>query len=257
MATPEFQDIVLGIEGSIAELKLNRPKQHNAMTDRMRQEIWAALESLAKNDQVKVVLVKGEGKSFCSGADIKEVSGQKKSLEQMFEFNWAVQERARLMIKLGKPTIALLHGWVIAGGFEFSLNCDLRIAADDTRFWLSEHQFGSMYNNATYALLPQIVGLGRAKELSFLAQPIDANTAEKWGLVNKIVPLAELDKAGMEWAEQIAKYPALSIRLSRRLFDYAIDPSVERILDAEAFATTIAESSEVARSGLKERVKEI
>jgi enoyl-CoA hydratase/carnithine racemase len=255
---PTYENLILEIKEGVAQLKLNRPKVHHAMTNRMREELRDAFKYLKSNDEVSVILLKGEGKSFCSGADVKEVSAEKRTLEQNVDWNLNVQERARYIMDVGKPVIAVLHGWVVAGGFELALNCDIRIAAEDTKLWESELTFGGMLNNAAYQILPKIVGLGRAKEIILAAQPIDVADAEKWGLVNKVVPLGKLEEVSMEMAQRIATFPnKMAVKLSRRFLDYAIDASLERILDVEAFGAAIAESTEAGVTGMKKKADEI
>jgi enoyl-CoA hydratase/carnithine racemase len=256
----ELEFIIYKPEAPIATISLNRPHRLNSYVQKMKEELTWALRDIATKQDVRVVLLKGEGKAFCSGMDLKELSTKEnphKSIETSVAFNRAAQNRRREIMNLDKPIIALVQGWCVAGGFELALSCDFRIAAEDAKFWISEPQFGGGINMGVNQLLAQVIGLGRAKEMILTTEPVDAYTAEKWGLVSKVVPREKLEEAGMEMAKKIIRSSPLAIKLFRQLMDSVPGMSVEQALDAEQAACVVLEADAGFGSSLGERVKKL
>jgi enoyl-CoA hydratase len=221
-------------KGNIGFVKLNRPEVLNAENDQLIIDFVTALNK-ARWDDTRVVILKGEGRAFCAGADLKEGS-KPRSVEDEFSHAERVQEISRLMANMGKPMIAAVKGYAMGGGCEFALGCDIRIAAEGTVFGFPETTVGATVTNMGNQSIARLIGMGRAKELVFTGRRIDAKKAEEWGLVNKVVPLEELDKAAIEMAKEIAAKDPLGIKLARLMLDTGADVDLETVLRIETLA---------------------
>ena len=230
----KFETIIWEKRDDVAVITLNRPRVLNAQNEQLIQEFHSALRAAATDTEVRVVIVKGKGRAFCSGYDISSGHlGDALTAERM-------QETTRLMLRIGKPTIAAIQGYCLGGGCEWAMNCDLRIAASDAKFGFPEAKIGATITNAGTKLLPLLVGLGRASELILTSKIIDANTAEQWGLVNKVVARDRLDAAAMEMAQEIKSGNALSVYLARLSLWYGVSSPTEKVLDFELMHAVIA-----------------
>lgn len=252
----KLETVIYEKDNQIATIKLNRPQRLNAMNDELIRDIAVALEEARRDDDVRVVVAKGEGRSFSAGADVKE--GTKyKSMEEYREHVIGAQRIARAVVNLGKPIIAAVHGYALGGGCEFAMICDIRIAAEGAKFGFPEVTVGgTIYTGGTY-ILPRLVGIGKAKELFFTADMIDAQEAERIGLVNKVVPLEELDKAVMEMANKIASKFPLAVKLARATVDLALESSLNSVLEHEVEASCVAQASGEREAGVKAQAERI
>lgn len=221
-------------KGNIGFVKLNRPEVLNAENEELIIDFVTALNK-ARWDDTRVVILKGEGRAFCAGADLKEGT-RSRSVQHEYAHAEYVQEISRLMANMGKPMIAAVQGYAMGGGCEFALGCDIRIAAEGTIFGFPETTVGATVTNMGNQSIARLIGMGRAKELVFTGRRIDAKQAEEWGLVNKVVPLEELDKAAIEMAEEIAAKDPLGIKLARIMLDTCADVDLETVLRIETLA---------------------
>ncbi|MFQ5826704.1 MAG: enoyl-CoA hydratase/isomerase family protein [Dehalococcoidia bacterium] len=214
-----FQEIIFEREGGVATLTLNRPDKLNSITPLTSQEIVTALEEVEADDELKVLILTGAGRAFCSGADLTTVSteaaAQKSRTLYLNPFDWLGQVFLRFR-ELSKPTIAAINGIVTGSGFSISLGCDLRIASEAATLSLIFVKRGLMAGcGATYHL-PRLIGTAKALELMWTGDVIDAREAERIGLVNRVVPAEELMKQARELAEGIANGPSVAIELTKR-----------------------------------------
>ena len=240
-------------KGNIGIIKLNRPEVLNAENEALIRDFLTALRT-AREDETRVIILKGEGRAFCAGADVKE-GAIPRSVEYEFNYVEQVQEVSRLMANMGKPMIAAVQGYALGGGCEFALGCDIRIAAEGAKFGFPETTVGATVTNIGTQNLPRLIGMGRAKELVYTYRKVDAKEAEAWGLVNKVVPPDELDKAAMEMAEEIASRDPLGIRLARLSLDTAAEVGFEAVLRLETLAAVTSFASGVRQEGMKEAIK--
>ncbi len=198
----------------VAQLTINRPDVLNAMNMAVRDELWSALEAVRDDPDVRVALFRGAGeRAFSAGADISEFGSAPSYVES---------RRARadrdvwgLMLSIMKPMVASVHGYAYGAGCELSLLCDIRIAADDTRFALPEVTLGYIPSAGGTQTLPRAIPLGVAREMVLGGEPIDARRALAVGLVNRVVPRAQLDDEAMAAAKKLASLPADAVRAAK------------------------------------------
>jgi len=155
------------------------------------------------------------------------------------------------MLRMDKPIIGAIHSYAVGAGFEFACNCDIRIAAEGTQFFSPETNVGATVTTGATKLFPAIVGVGRAFEFFFTNRRLNAKEAEEWGLVNKVVPLEELDKTAMEMAEKIAGNYPLALALNRASVYHGLDASIEDVFDEEAQAGCISFASGERKTGMR------
>jgi enoyl-CoA hydratase len=217
----------------VAIITLNRPERLNAITRDLINGLIAQLKTASKDEDVLSVILTGAGRAFCAGEDLKETSAGK-SFKDWVEETEGLQEVQRVVMDLGKPLIAAVRGYALGGGCEFAMSCDIRIAAEDARFGFPETDVGLTITTAGTKLLAQIVGLGKAKELVFTGDFIDAHEALGIGLANKVVAADDLLDEALAMAGKISKKSPLALKLSRIAIDQGLHSSFEQTLELEA-----------------------
>jgi enoyl-CoA hydratase len=220
-------------ENNVGIITLNRPERLNAINPDLLNGLITQLNAAREDDNVVSVILTGAGRSFCAGEDLKETKAGKSRSQWEKEID-ALQETERIILKLGKPLIAAIRGYAVGGGLEFALSCDIRIAARDAKFGFPETGVGLTITSAGTKLISQLVGLGKAKELVFTGDIIDAQQALQIGLVNRVVPGDQLLEAALNMCERIGRNSPLSLKLSRMALDEGLHSSFERILSLEA-----------------------
>jgi enoyl-CoA hydratase len=229
------------VAGGITELTLDNPPL-NLVTLEVTRRLHETLGRLAADPTVRVLIVTGAGtRAFCSGSDIAEfpsvaddVVGRKLALENAA---WSRLDG------FPRPTIAALNGLAFGGGLELAVCCDLLIAGADVRLALPEIKLGVFPGTGGTVRVPRRVGEGRAKELAFLGEPIDAQTALGWGLVNRVVPAGQALTVARELAAVLATRPARALELCKRAIDLGLDAAED-----EALARTLRLSEAVFRT---------
>ncbi len=205
-----FSEIIYEKSDWITTITINRPQAHNAYSIVTLQEMICALQDASWDDGIAVIVITGAGKkAFCAGGDVKEYASEFISRPRDF-YKWmgVFNQFHDLLRNCGKPTIARLNGMVVGGGNEINMSCDLAIAAEHVTIRQVGTSVGSVAAGGATQFLPIIVGDRRAREILFLNEPINAQKALEWGLVNYVVPYEELDKKVLEIAEKlINKFP--------------------------------------------------
>lgn len=220
-------------EGCVGIITLNRPHRLNAINLHLLRAFMSHLSTAREDKKAAVIILTGTGRAFCAGEDLKETAAGKDTAAWMEETD-RLQEVQRLIMKLGKPLIAAVKGYALGGGCEFAMSCDIRIAGESAVFGFPETGVGLTVTTAGTKLLTQIVGLGKAKELIFTGDFIDAAAARTIGLANRIVPDEKLMETSISMAEKIAERSSLALRLSRKAIDQGLDAGFEQILEIEA-----------------------
>jgi cyclohexa-1,5-dienecarbonyl-CoA hydratase len=207
-----YQNIILENKDGITKLTINRPPV-NVVNSEAIMEINFALRELKNDEETRVLLIRGAGsKAFCAGVEVKDHIGDKMPV-MMSEFG----QIFGLLKNLGKPSIAVVNGVALGGGCEIVLGCDMAIACEKAKFGQPEIILGGLAPAAA-ALLPGMIGQKKAFELLLLGESIDANEAQRIGLINKVVSEEELDKAAEELARKFLDKSALSVKLVRDIF---------------------------------------
>ncbi|HPC03795.1 MAG TPA: enoyl-CoA hydratase/isomerase family protein [Syntrophales bacterium] len=228
------ESVLYSRKGNVGFITFNRPHRLNAINEGFLDDFMDALIRAARDDEAVTVVMTGAGeKAFCAGEDLKETSSGKNFQKWITEAD-KLQDVQRLTLRLNKPLIGMVRGWAVGGGCEFALSCDFRIAGETAKFGFPETGIGLTITQAGTKLLTQIVGLGKAKELAFTGEFIDAAEALRIGMVNYVFPEAELEQKTLEFCEKIGKRSPLSLRLTRSAIDLGMSCSFDEILEIEA-----------------------
>lgn len=221
----DFEDILFHTTpDGIAKITINRPEVHNAFRPQTIVEISQALEIARDDESIGVIILTGAGdKAFCSGGDqrVRGDSGYK--LDDNSTGRFHVTDLQIQMRRLPKPIVAMVAGWAIGGGHVLHIICDLTIAADNARFGQVGPKVGSWDGGFGASSLSQLVGMKKAKEIWFMCRQYDAQEALDMGLVNTVVPLADLERTTVEWCREMLDKSPFALRLAKASFHAAED----------------------------------
>jgi enoyl-CoA hydratase/carnithine racemase len=229
-------------EGSVATITLNRPDRLNSLTFEVYRELTDLFALLRNRDEVRVVVITGRGKGFCSGGDVEEIIGElfKRDMSGLLEFTRMTCELIRNIRLLNKPVIASLNGTVAGAGAVIALACDLRIAADTAKIAFLFVKVGLCGGDMGAAfLLPRVIGLSKTTEMLFTGDFITAEEACRIGLYNRVVSASELEVETRRWADRLAAGPAFALGMTKSALNRELDMSFDKALDAEAAAQAI------------------
>ncbi len=226
----------------VATITLNRPERLNALTFEVYRELTDTFAALRNETDVRVVVITGAGRAFCSGGDVHDIIGElfNRDMEGLLEFTRMTCELVRNIRALRKPVIASLNGTTAGAGACIALASDLRIASEEAKIaflfvkvGLSGADMGAAY------LLPRVVGLAKATELLYLGDFIPAPEAERIGLYNRVVPADQLVETTRELAERLAQGPAFALAKTKELLDREANMNLDAALECEAQAQAI------------------
>jgi len=249
----QWRDIEYHVAEGIAKITINRPEKRNAFRPQTVTELIKAFDMARDDNEVGVVILTGKGDlAFCSGGDqsirgddgyIGDDEVAQKGIGRLNVLDLQVQIR-----RLPKPVIAMIAGFAIGGGHVLHVVCDLSISAENAKFGQTGPRVGSFDGGYGSSLLSRQIGLKRAKEVWFMARQYDAKTALEWGLVNSVVPLADLEKETVKWAKEMLQHSPLSLRLLKASFN-ASDDGLAGIQQLAGDATLLYYMSEEAQEG--------
>ena len=248
---PSYQTLNYSSEGGICTIMLNRPEVYNALNEQMKKELNDALRAAEADEAVRCIVLRGAGdKAFCSGQDLKEHEGQhsNRSLKESLEKSY--NPMIRRMRRMEKPIVGMINGVAAGAGLSIALACDMRIAADHAKLIEVFVRIALVPDSGSHWFLPRLVGMARAFEYSALGIDITAQEAERVGLVNKVVPSAELEGSTMELARRLAQGPTKTIGLIKRTLNKSLTSDLDALLDYEAIIQDIASQSEDHREGV-------
>lgn len=235
-------DFLYEVNDGVATLTFNRPEVMNALTFEIYAQLRDLFEKLRSDETVRVVVLTGAGDNFCSGGDVHAIIGEllKDDMKRHLEFTRMTGAVVRNMRLLDKPIIAALNGMTAGAGAVIALASDLRIASEKARiaFLFTKVGLTGADMGAAY-LLPRVVGLGRASELLLLGDTIDAATAERYGLVNRVVPHGDLLATAHEWARRLAQGPTFAISMTKHMLNSEQSMDLVSALEAEAQAQAL------------------
>ncbi len=251
----EYKDIILEKEQGIATITLNRPEKLNAVSLAMREDLKRALREVRDDDDIRVLIVTGAGRGFCSGADVGAtmdtvVRGEVKR-ESRTIVHEPISPYVLQLAKLEKPTIAAVNGAAVGVGLSIALACDIRIASENARIGPNWVRYALPPDGGGSYFLPRLVGMAKTLELVFTGDMIGAPEAERIGLVNRVVPADELMKATKELAEKIAKGPPITIELIKRAVYRGLYNDLESQIHFETYVAAIAARTEDHQEGVK------
>lgn len=232
---PDYQTILTTLSGGIFTITLNRPEVYNAFNEQLTSDLLEAFKEAAKNDEIRVVVLTGAGKAFCSGQDLKDAptGSGKRSLRDSLERRYNPLIRA--IRKLPKPVIACVNGVAAGAGASLALACDYRIMAESAKLIEVFVRIGLVPDSGSSWFLVKNCGVAKAFELAALGEDIPAKKAEELSLANKVVPDAELESETLKIAATFANGPTKAYGNIKRMMDRAAAVSLDEALDYEVF----------------------
>jgi enoyl-CoA hydratase/carnithine racemase len=249
-AIPKAEEPILVREDrdGVCTLTLNRPAQMNLLTSEMLAALQDALASIAKDSKVRVVVLAGAGKGFCAGHDLKEI----KALKELPKIEALFNQCSRMMQaipRLPQPVIAKVHGVAAAAGCQLVAQCDLAIAADVAKFVTSGVNWGFFCSTPGVAV-GRNLSRKHAMEMLLTGEPIGAQKALEWGLVNRVVPAAELDAAVEELAAKLAEKPPATVAAGKRAFYQQMDLGLAKAYELASGVIAASFAHEEGRAGM-------
>lgn len=248
-----YEDIIYEKMEGIAKITINRPEVRNAFRPETVIEMYSAFSDAREDQKIGVILLTGKGPAkdgkyaFCSGGDQK-IRGNKGYVDKTGVPRLNVLDLQKLIRSIPKPVIALVAGYAIGGGHVLHVVCDLTIAADNAIFGQTGPKVGSFDGGLGSSYLARSVGQKKAREIWYLCRQYNAKEAIDMGLVNKVVPVDELEREGVEWAQQILKHSPMAIRLLKSAFNAELDGQIG-IQELAGNATLLFYMSEEAQEG--------
>jgi enoyl-CoA hydratase/carnithine racemase len=234
------------VHGAVAVITNDNPDKHNAFDDEMDAALFDALSELRARPEVRAVIWRGEGKSFSSGRDAASIGTLKVPLshhELMRRGHRGIQQ----LWDLDAPVIVACKGWVMGGSFQRALLCDVRIAAEGTRFRLPELSYGVIPDTGGVAVLYEMCGHGLVSDMVLTGRILSAEEALAHGIVSRVVPPDELDATAREMAEQIAAAPAVTVKMAREVIRHlSVPPIRASMADEMIYQTFINRSDDMA-----------
>ncbi|MDN5347606.1 MAG: enoyl-CoA hydratase [Clostridia bacterium] len=244
-----FQYLKYEKEGNIAILTFNRPEARNALSNAMVEELEQALTLIEADKELRALIITGAGdKAFMAGADIKELVDRDFKLGR--EQTKRRQEIMNRLEKLPIPVIAAVNGYALGAGLEIALACTLRVASENARFASPEVNLGIIPGDGATQRLPRLIGKGRAMEMVLTGELIDAQKAYEIGLVNKVVPLAELMDAAKQLAAKIISKAPLAVQYAKEAVNAALETSLTEGLAYESYLHALCCATEDKKEGV-------
>lgn len=254
MIQPDFQHLLVEQEGGVLTITMNRPEVLNAFNDIMLEELGAAIDAAAQDESVRCVVITGAGGNFGSGQDLRVFAALHAGAGgEPVKVGEHLQKYHRVILairNMPRPVVAAVRGVAAGISCNVALSCDLRIAADDARFIEAFARIGLVPDGGGGYFLPRLVGLGKALELAMLAEEVSGPVAERIGLVNRCVPVAEFEAATKAFAQRLANGPTHTYGLIKQLMNASFERDLQSSLKLEGELQDDAIRSEDHREGL-------
>ena len=236
------------VREGVARITLNRPEVYNALNDAITYELQDTFKVVAKDELVRVVVLTGEGKAFCSGQDLKVDSAKRSFLESLKKrYNPII----RAIRNLPKPVVGRLNGVAAGAGCSLALACDIVVASEEATLIEVFVNIGLVPDSGSSFFLPRLTGMAKAFELCSMGSRVQAKEALELGLVNKVVPADQLDVAVKEYTDYFAKAPTRAIGLLKKMLSKSANSSLEEMLEYEAYCQEIAGNTLDYQEGVK------
>ena len=230
---------------AVRHVILNRPEKRNAFNEDLVLATGAALRAAADDPSVRCVVLRGNGPVFSAGMDVAALANVGAQPERLRSFRRTILEAWNLCEEMTKPVVAQIHGVCLGGALELALACDLRVVSEDAWLGLPETRLGLVPDVGGSSRLPQVVGVGRAKELIMTGRVIDAATAERFGLANRIASDAD------ELVAELLACAPVAVGLAKRLIDASARPALSTTLELEIAAQEVCARTEDVREGVQ------
>jgi enoyl-CoA hydratase len=250
-----MEDVLVETTDGVRVITLNRPERHNAVNDLMSEVMGEAMRDALDDPAVISILIKGAGKSFCSGRDVA-VLGHRARDESDFHFVRRAQVGRLRQLDSPKPIVAALKGAVLGGGCELALAADVRVSSTDLKMGLPEINYGILPDTGGTQLMTALIGPSRTKYMVLSGERIDAATALSWGAVDFVVEPEELDRRAFEIARTFASKPPIALAMGKHMVDQMHMGAVRNGIAQELFAQTALFQSEdykEARAAIREK----
>lgn len=254
-----YKTVIYEKEGGVAVMTLNRPEVKNAFDDVMQAEMDDVLTRVAKDVDVRVLIITGSGKAFCTGADINYLMSlgethklHQTTMEEMMRGDGNILTTVLKIRNLPKPVIAAVNGTAAGGGLALTLACDIRIASEAARFNMIFTKRGVIPESGSTMTLPRLIGTARALELVFMAETIDAREADRIGLVNRVVPADRLMAAAKEMAAKISQNSPIALGFAKAaIYKGYNENDIAAQMDYEAYVESVLFNTEDFQEGIK------
>lgn len=246
----EYKNLLTEEAGGVLTIQLNRPKA-NAFDEGMVDELLDVLKRAASDEGVRCLVLTGAGRVFSAGQDVRIIVERRGTVSFREHLQRTYNRVILRMRQLEKPIVGAINGAAAGAGLGIALATDIRIAAESARFVFGFTGIGLTADSGTSLSLPLLIGLSRATEMAFTNEPISAEQGLAYGLVNRVVPDAELPAAAAEMAASLAGGPTRALALTKRAFHRAMLDALERTLDYEAYLQDFASQTHDHREGLK------
>ena len=244
-----FKTLIVRVDEGIATITLNRPDVLNALNDQVFNELALAVEELNRDNLVRVVIITGGDKVFAAGADIGQRATA--SAVDIATVDKPSHRAYQLIENIPKPVIAAVAGYALGGGCELALVADVRIAAENAMFGTPEIKLGIIPGAGGTQRLPRLIGAGRAKELIYSGEFIDAAEALRIGLVNKVVPSDQLMPEALKFAKRLTKLGAIALRMAKTAINEGLQMDLEAGLQYERQCYSLLYATQDQKEGMK------
>ncbi|OYU97696.1 MAG: 2-(1,2-epoxy-1,2-dihydrophenyl)acetyl-CoA isomerase [Bacteroidetes bacterium B1(2017)] len=245
-----YETILFEVTNGVATLTLNRPDVFNAFNEQLSTDVIDALKKTAKDKSIRVLVISGSGKAFCSGQDLKAIaSSENRSLSESLYKRYNPMIRA--IRNLPIPVICKLNGVAAGAGCSLALACDMIIASENASLIEVFVNVGLVLDSGSSYFLPRLIGSARAFELATLGSKVSAQQAADWGMINKVVKAEELDSEVEKLALQYSLAPTKAIGLMKKMLNKSFTSDLDSMLEYEAFCQEIAGRSEDYKEGVK------
>lgn len=245
----EFKSLLYVKSGAVLTITLNRPDVFNAFNDEQSYELQDAFKAASRDEEVRVIVLTGAGKAFCSGQDLKAISGGgKRDLSESLYKRYNPIIRA--MRNMPKPIVCRLNGVAAGAGCSLALASDIIVASENASLIEVFVNVGLVLDSGSSYFLPRLVGSNRAFELSTMGSKVSAQKAFEWGMVNAVVSAEKLDEAVAKYTDYYAQAPTKAIALMKKMLNKSFHSDLDTMLDYEAFCQKIAGDSEDYQEGV-------
>lgn len=245
-------ELICAVQGHVATITMNRPDRYNALTIRMIEKLSEMVSAFEEDREVRVVILTGAGTAFCAGGDVREFADRLEAISQhlrrlLASFHGTISR----MNRMSKPVIAAVNGVAAGAGMSLAMACDLAIAAESARFTMAYSKIGATPDGSSTYFLPRLVGPRRALELTYTNRVLTAKQAETWGLVNRVVPDAELPTVVNALAAELAAGPTIALGRAKRLFLISEHESLETQMENETQLIVLSSKTADFREGVR------